>query len=317
MKRPRAPLAGLLAPLVALAACGCAREERVVWRREPAATRIEQPAVAPLIEASVPVARVRIAGREALAIVDTGAEGTLVDRAFARGAGLPVRRLASPIGLTRGRARVVALEESAEIAALEIGGFVVEGLLAPLFDMALLSDGVEGVERVDALLGMNAFAGHALLLDGAAGELEVVATGEVVACLARRYAAGSRFDRIELAPGAVLPRVELNLESGALLPALVDTGATGVSLTPAALAELGGEPLGETDVRHVGGFEREPYWHLESLSLGSTVFRDFNVGVHEDEALLGWSLFHRGVLVVDLPDRALWFAHEPAPREPR
>jgi predicted aspartyl protease len=308
------PRRGLLAALLALAAVSCAHEERLAWRPAPRATRIEERALAPLVAAPVPLVRVRIAGREALALVDTGAESVLLDPAFAREAGLEVRRLASPLGLARGGARVEEAEEAVELERLELGGYVAEGLLAPLFDMSLLAEGLEGVERLDALLGMNLFAGHVLLLDGPRGELEVVAPDGVLACLGRRYAAGSRFETLALRPDSSLPRLELELASGATLPALVDTGANAVSLTAAALAELGGEPLGEADTRHVGGLEREPYWHLDALSLGSTVFQDFDVGLHEDEALLGWGLFSACVLVVDLPGSKLWLALRPTPR---
>lgn len=306
--------AARLALTVTLAMLGaCGGSAGVPWRTGARAARLEGQASLSLLPGPVPLVRVPIGALEALAIVDTGSDVTLVDPAFARRAGLAPLRLAAPVGLARGGRTVHRFEEAVELERLELGALVVEGLLAPLFDMTQLAEGIKEVEHLDALIGMDLLQGHALLLDGPRAELEVVAHEDLLGALGRRYARGSRFERFPLSAQSRLPRLELEL-ADATVPALIDTGASGTSLTPSVLAALGGEPLGEAEERSVAGLAREAYWHLDALSLGSLEFRDFNVGVHEDEALLGWSLFATCVLVVDLAGRELWLALRPEPR---
>ncbi len=274
--------------------------------------------------------RVTVGGVPALAMIDTGAEQTLVDLAFVRRARLSRVRLGAPVLLTRAGKTVTRSDEVVELGPIVLGDaakgeatgapapgtgrLTVEGVQALPHDLTDLSSVVvapEVAEGIDLVLAADVFARQALLLDRPRGEIVVLASKDVLDALGRRYEKGTRFEKLAFVGKPPLARIELELPSGRVVPALLDTGADLTRLTPEAIAEVGGEPVGEATTLDVAARTTSSLHHVKEIALGTTRFQDLRVGTNEGQCLLGWSLYKECVLIVDGPARALWLAVRP------
>lgn len=141
----------LLAAVAAVAALSCARAEG-----ERVALDLTGPR---------PVVEFTIAGRSpARAIFDTGASGSVLDRAFAESAGLPNEQ---PVRVGSGAGGPPIEGYLTTIATMSVGGAVLEGVKAAVLDLPLPEDNGDVV----AVLSPNIFAGKYVAFDFGAGAL--------------------------------------------------------------------------------------------------------------------------------------------------
>lgn len=102
----------------------------------------------------------------------------------------------------------------------------------------------------------------------------------------------------EIIPGGIILRADLQghfrgavFINNVLMPFMIDTGATGVTI-PAAMAQAIGLPFGASfQVKTAGGIVSENKTHLDSLRIGTAEIRNLDADINHyyDEVLIGMS----------------------------
>ena len=243
-------------------------------------------------------------------LLDSGASSTMVTPALARRLGLVGQPLAGGAAALAGGGGDCALPEPrrTSLPPLRLAGLRREGVEALLLPIAALPPGVDGVLGVPSLQRLPVW------VDPRAGQL---ALGPPA--LRAAAAAGSPALRLPLRLWQGVPLLEMRGPAGSTIPALADTGAEGLFLSPALADRL--PPLGSpTPLRLVGvcgeqAVQRRPFAGLglpgdpaatterplEGIITANPIFRQLGV-----EAIAGQELLrHR---------RQLWRLDTAPPR---
>ena len=255
--------------------------------------------------ALVPTVRVKVGGREVVALIDSGAQYSVIDRdLFAQLPGQERSLFDMPLvaygvggGAQMGRGTSLSVE---------LPGLNIRGLRAAILGLGPLA--AEDGLRTPLILGQDVLGEAVLALDPA-----------------RRHARLVRRDAFvrppELAPTTVTRQggaltAEVTVE-GSLVTAVVDTGASallGLSREAAAGAGLmDGRPQGRTVSLVLGGSIRSAVVEAETVTFADHLYRRVPVGVFDQPplpsfpgGLLGMQAFTGRRMAMDLGEGALF-----------
>lgn len=254
---------------------------------------------------SVPTVQVRLGGREVAALIDSGAEYSVIDRAlFAElpSAGRSVFDMPLVAYGVGGRAQV----GRGTTLSVDLPGLAVKGLRAAILDLGPLA--TSGGLGTPLILGQDVLGEAILALDPA-----------------RRYArlihAGAFVRPADLAPVAVKRQeggltTEVSVE-GAEITAVVDTGASailGLSREAATVAGLmDGRPQGSGLSLVLGGAMRSTTVEARTVTIADHLYRRVRVGVFDQPplpnfpgGLVGMEAFAGRRVAMDLAAGALF-----------
>lgn len=243
-------------------------------------------------------------GRRLRAIVDTGAEFTAVDAAFAERAGLE-RPLAAPV-LAYGVSGRPSLAHTVRLD-LRLPGFAIDRVRAAALDLAAISAATG--RDFQLLIGRDVLSRVVLEADFTRDRVRLVA--------ADRAATPARAMILPLTPRSGAPTVPVAIEDAAPLDLLVDTGASGwIALSEAAAAQAGllapGRQVSQAHSVGLGGLSVDRLVTARRVRLGPVTLRDIDVQIYSPathapapSGLIGLRLLRRFGMAVDLGRRRL------------
>lgn len=294
-----------LTALTLVFACGCAeaappRERNVAPKLELSGATVLGMADPdrPLVEAVLP-------GRGSMRLlIDTGADVTLLDRAFVERMGLDLFAFPIPYSVQKmGRSQV--FEHYSRIERLELGTASIEGLEPFVSDLSHFSFSLDG------LLGMDVLAAWAVLFDAAGGEVRLIPSEGVVDELTALYADGTVFQGLPLTWRGMRPSFSFDFSDGLSRPMVLDTGSKATYLPQGVPAALGLTSLGPNTSQDIAGTLEVEMFEMPKLTLGPTAFTHFGaLESRKEEGLIGWWQLRLVVFVVDGPAEHLLVAHE-------
>ena len=297
------------AGLAAVVTGGLWLKDNVLWRRPQPAFDAQSPWIAleqPAL--SLPVIRVMVAGQPVLALIDSGAQYSVIDKALAErlttaghiGKTFDMPMLAYGVG---GQAQV----GRGTTLLLEMAGLKVPALRTAILDLGPLARDADGpgVELIigrdllrEAVVEMDLPRRRVRFLDPqiwqAEPDMRVVATKPVGDALG----------------------VEVSVE-GAVVTAVLDTGASSLlSLSEAVATEAGildGRPEEAGQSLVLGGVAKARWVEVQTLTFGDEMRRNARVAVFGNsplpnypDALLGIEAFRGRKLALDLGRKALF-----------
>lgn len=224
--------------------------------------------------AQVPIIRARVAGREVLALVDSGAQYSVIDRDLVAELGLgdtfDMPFLAYGVGGGSQVGRGVTLEA-------EAGGLRLTGLRAAILDLGPLA-AAEGLST-PLILGQDVLALADLWMDMPERRIAFAAPG---ATPPWRDLAATPVQRRN---GALVADVSVE---GALTTGLIDTGSSSLlALSEGAAAEVGlldgRDTVGGTSLV-LGGMIRSRMARARTVTFADTLFRDVQVAIYPEVA---------------------------------
>lgn len=275
-------------------------KDHVIWRR-PRLTFPDGGASgwSPFVvaDAATPTVRVRIAGREVTALIDSGAQYSVIDRGLVAALGLTgffdMPMVAYGVGGQPQVGRGVTLD-------LTIGALAVSSLRAAILDLGPLA-AREGL-GAPLVLGQDLLGEAILELDMKRRRVRLVDPGVHVVSPALRAVAVKR-------SGTALT-TEVTVE-GAVIRAVVDTGFSSVIALSQGAAEAAGlldgraETAGSSIV--LGGVARARVIEARTVTFGDDLWRSVPVPVFGDsplpnypDALLGAEAFEDREVSLDL-----------------
>jgi len=239
----------------------------------------------------------RVNGREALAVLDSGAGATLLDSAFALELGL----------LSEGAFRAQGLGGSQEFSfapvdSYEVAGAILRGQMPavlPIRDAFLPATG----RSIDMILGYDFLSRFVTEIDYPAGTLTLHRPGE--------YTPPPGALRVQGELSMSLISFEAVIEDSIPVTLLLDTGAGGsLHLTRTFMESRGGElterPYRESRVEAVGGSGTVRLLQVESLTLAGATIPCGEASVFDDtgalsryDGILGSGILSRYTLVLD------------------
>lgn len=275
-------------------------KDHVIWRR-PRLTFPEggtsgwSPFV--VADAATPTVRVRVAGREVTALIDSGAQYSVIDRALVETLGLTtffdMPLVAYGVGGQPQVGRGVTLD-------LTIGSLAVSGLRAAILDLGPLA--AEAGLGAPLVLGQDLLSEAVLDLDLKRRRARFADPDVYVVSTALRAVSVKR-------SGTALT-VETTVE-GAVIRAVVDTGFSSLIALSQGAAETAGlldgrpETAGSSIV--LGGVARARVIQARTVTFGDDLWRAAPVPVFADsplpnypDALLGMAAFEDREVVMDL-----------------
>ena len=275
-------------------------KDHVIWRRPKLAfpkggTSGWSPFV--VRDASTPTMRARIAGREITALIDSGAQYSVIDRALVEALGLTtffdMPLVAYGVGGQPQVGRGVTLD-------LTIGGLSVAGLRTAILDLGPLAD--EAGLGAPLVLGQDLLGEAMLDLDLKRRRARLSDPGSLVVSPALRPVPVRR-------SGTALT-AETTVE-GAVIRAVIDTGFSSLIALSHGAAEAAGlldgrpETAGSSIV--LGGVARARVIEARTVTFGDDLWRGVRTPVFADsplpnypDALLGMEAFEDREVVMDL-----------------
>ncbi len=300
--RPLALLA-LGALVLTGAACG---PPPVRWVRGVADRGLEGVAVVPLLDGALPYAHVLVDGHVARAVIDTGAESTLVDTRFAEESGLRHVALDVPVHSYKEGRTARTYDTVAVVGRLELGDAWVTDLQTLVFDMAYFG------EDLDMILGMDVLEAWGACFDDARRELRLFPGGTLATSLSGVFESGTEFTVWPWSAEGSRPLVAFDAGEGRGFDVLVDTGAVLSSLPRDVIEFLELEESGSSAGHDIGGANRRTTHRLARLDLGGVALKDLDVQVYDEpHGLLGYAALRNFAFVVDGPERTFAFANLP------
>ena len=275
-------------------------KDHVIWRR-PRLTFPEggtsgwSPFV--VANAATPTVRVRIAGREVTALIDSGAQYSVIDRALVEALGLTtffdMPLVAYGVGGQPQVGRGVTLD-------MAVGTLTVSGLRAAILDLGPLADAA-GL-GAPLVLGQDLLGEAVLELDMKRRRSRLVDPGDHVVSPALRAVAVKR-------SGTALT-AEVTVE-GAVMRAVIDTGFSSLIALSQGAADAAGlldgrpETAGASIV--LGGMAKARVIKARTVTFGDDLWRGVETPVFADsplpnypDALLGVAAFEDREVVVAL-----------------
>jgi predicted aspartyl protease len=291
-----------LAQLGLLAAGGAAAwwfRDKVLWpapeaRFPSAGTTGWLPMLDP--HQGVVVLEARLAGRTVRALVDSGAQSSVVDRGLAERLGLPVTAIA-PVVVAFGVSGGPQIGRAASLD-LTLGGLTIEGLRAAVLDLAPISDAAR--RPFDLILGQDLL--HQVVADFDFPNARLAFVEPPGAPPAGARALPVRLERRELFTAVSV--------EGVTIEVVLDTGSSGALALSDETAEaaglLDGRPVGRAPSLTFGGLSFDRVVRARTLEFADEVFRDVAVhvfspaqGAPRPSGLLGVEALRRFRLLVD------------------
>lgn len=256
-----------------------------------ACTPMEMRRGRPFVEIVLNEARLR-------ALVDTGAEATLIDAAYARAAGLEKGAGATVSG-SGGTETAHLLPE----VRLSVAGRAVKGVTPFAIDLSDVSKRLFK-EKVDVVLGREIFDAERVLLDYKGGRF----------CIVDRAASPAGV-RLSLESGRGLESIPIAIE-GRETFAAIDTGNSGALLLGAAFVESAGfltdgRKVGENRGGGIGGPIARKRFIAKTVVIAGESFAGAPAVVdplpNASPANLGSGLLRYFRITLDFHDRTAWF----------
>jgi len=276
--------------------------DHVLWRKPTVAFDAAQPWQPYAARSASPTVRVRIGGRQVTALIDTGALFSAIDRtlyaALGSPAGFDVPLVAYGVGGAPQVGRGVTLD-------MDLPGLQVRSLRTAILALGPLAD--DAGPGIRLILGRDLLSMLLLDLDTPARRLRLLDPAASI------RPSGLTPLAVQNGPRGLVARVSVE---GAPVPAIVDTGATGVlSLSRSAAATVGlldGRPGRSGTTIVLGGRMGVEVVEAETLGIGERQFRKVPVGIYPDidvpgfpQALIGMGAFRGSRVSIDLDRGAL------------
>lgn len=275
-------------------------KDHVIWRRPTlrfadGGTSDWLPFV--VAAAATPTVRVRIAGREVTALIDSGAQYSVVDRGLVEALGLTsffdMPMVAYGVGGQPQVGRGVTLD-------VTLGAMTVAGLRAAILDLGPLA--AEAGLGAPLVLGQDLLGEAVLELDMKRRRARLTDPGDHVVSPALRPVAVKR--------SGTAMTAEVTVE-GAVIRAVVDTGFSSLIALGQGAAEAAGlldgrpEAVGSSIV--LGGVARARVIEVRTVTFGDDLWRSVGAPVfadgplpHAPDALLGVAAFEGRHVALDL-----------------
>lgn len=242
-----------------------------------------------------------INGTACEALLDSAAEMTLLDRAFATGIGLVTFGTETARG-TGGEAEV-SFAEGVQVA---VAGIVLDGLAVAVLDLGEIADRLVGAP-VPAIIGRELFDAARIEIDIREGVLRVVD---------RNHAPPG--ERLEMHSHRGIQTFPVRIDGAAPVQADFDLGNGSEVLVGEEYAGRSGllEPERVVGRKRGGGIGGE-VWRdmviLQELEIGGVVFRDLPAAIDRSDsaadANIGVSVLRNFRMTVDFGSGALWLQH--------
>ncbi|MFK0298512.1 aspartyl protease family protein [Brevundimonas sp. NPDC090276] len=275
-------------------------KDHVIWRRPglifpEGGTSGWSPFV--VHDATTPTVRVRIAGREVTALIDSGAQYSVIDRALVEALGLTtffdMPLVAYGVGGQPQVGRGVTLD-------VTIGSLAVTGLRTAILDLGPLAD--EAGLGAPLVLGQDLLSEAVLDLDLKRRRARFVdPDGFVVSSVLRP---------VPVKPSGTALTAEVTVE-GAVISAVIDTGFSSLIALSQGAAEAAGlldgrpETAGASIV--LGGMAKARVIEARTVTFGDDLWRSVRTPVFADsplpnypDALLGMAAFEDREVTLDL-----------------
>jgi len=273
--------------------------DHVLWREPDVALPGGRTEWLPFAEAlaATPTVEARVNGRPVRALVDSGAQYSVIDRALFEAMGLseaaPLPMVAYGVGGDAQMGRGTTLD-------VAVGGLRLQGLRAAILGLGPLA-GPQGL-AAPLILGQDVLGRLVLEVDAAARRMRFVARD--------RWAPPTGAASVPATRAGRALRTTATVE-GAELQAVVDTGASAVlALTREAARAAGlfdGRPRRSGGSIVLGGVVRAETVIARTLTIGDALYRNAAVAVYDDvsvpgfpKALIGMEAFAGRTVALDL-----------------
>jgi predicted aspartyl protease len=240
----------------------------------------------------------RINGHETLALLDSAAEMSLVDEAFAARIGLGKGQAVTAKGSGANPAEAALVEH----ISIDAAGVSMKGATIAIIDLADVSRRLIGAP-LTLILGRDYFDKARLSIDFSVPSLRVLSRDTLPL--------GQRFDLVGEFGIETMPVVA----EGVAARATVDLGnGNNPLISPAFAARLGvltdGRPTQREKGGGIGGEAMRQSFVLSSLTVAGETFRDVSVSVdageHASDLNIGVSILKHFRIVTDFAQKAIW-----------
>ncbi|MBX7540258.1 aspartyl protease family protein [Qipengyuania sphaerica] len=234
-----------------------------------------------------------IGGKQVEALLDSGAEVTILDRAFAEEAGLVGGQTVEARGT--GKSTVEArLLENLPIRAL--GSEFTAGVAA-VMDLSDVGSRLVGT-RLPAILGRDLFDAGRLFIDIEGGDIEWLDNSTIIPGTRLDLASSAGIETMPVRFGETVGRADFDLGNG-----------SGLLVSANLARKLGREPIGLEPGGGIGGAKLRPVVIVPSLLLAGRAFS--NVRAHVDDTMevdanIGVEQLRTFRIVTDFPGHAIW-----------
>lgn len=252
---------------------------------------------------------VKIAGRDALAVLDNGAQGSLIDQSFAKEAGL---QIGPPEGVIVTLAGSVPKRRVSNVPLSIPGAFETDVPALAAMDLSAVSKIVG--KKIDFVFGADFFNITTVMVDASRGMMRIGprAAARLPPTIPVFTVTGEQ------------PHIEVTI-NGKPVSLMVDLGANDmVVLTPEAWARIGGgADSGRSHTNHSiidGATSQVRAELLPSVTLGPIRADNVRASIQpwpisKGDGAIGFGLLRRFVVIADLGENRLWLAR-PAPPPP-
>lgn len=262
--------------------------------------------------AEVPTVRVRVGGREVIALIDSGAQYSVIHSGLYRqiAADLPDRTLIEIPLVAYGVGGGSQMGRGATLS-VDLPGLAVGGLRAAILDLGPLA--AEGGLRTPLILGRDVLSRLILALDPDRRYARLIAP--------EAFIAPPDLHAVEVRKGGGALITPVTVE-GAAVDALVDTGASSLLAldrsTASAAGLLDGRETRDQTSLVLGGAARAQVIQARTVTFADQLYRAVEVGVYAQPplpnfpgGLIGMAAFKGRRLAMDLGQGALMVARTP------
>ena len=272
-----------------------------------AATTLEAPVVLALLDSRLPVVEADIDGcGKARLVVDSAAEITMLDVAFAERCGLAQRPFGIEVLVNAADGSQQRLERVAHVDRLSFGGpdasAKASGLDCPLINLASLPGAVDGI------LGQDVIGDWALLFLPARRELVLLPSEGLTQRLAEFFPSNTPLESMELQGESRIANIPFSFGDGEGVLTMdlhLDTGATHTSLPRPALEAMGLHGGTKTESTTLGGVGQRMAFKIADFPLGSQRLELIVHDTPDATGLLGYDALSQRAFVLDGPGRRL------------
>lgn len=236
---------------------------------------------------------VEVQGEPAEALLDSGAELTLLDRRFADQLGVQEGKQVEARGTGAGTISA-ELVENVDISALGRDFTLPVVAVIDLSDVAARLIG----QPLPVILGREIFDAGKLAIDIDAGTIAFVAEQELPGGLRLLLTAAHGIETVPVLFGEMEVSADFDLGNG-----------SGLLLSSELASQLKLEPVGIEPAGGIGGAAARPVVYVRELTLAGRLFRNIRAHVLENlqvPANVGVGILRRFRIVTDFPNRAIF-----------
>lgn len=241
---------------------------------------------------------VRVQGLATDALLDSGAEMTLVDTGFAADAGL----LAFGEEKVKGTGAGTQSVQFAQGVTLEAVGRSLPGQMVAILDLTDISQRVVG-HPLTVILGREIFDAGIYALNVDAGRFEEIAPGDVPASDPSLLSEANGIKQVGITVNGIPVQADFDLGNGSEVLLSREFAERAGLLTPEIV-------LGTKEGGGIGGPVERTLVRVETLEIGGLVLRDVTAAVspHADGAAanIGVSVLRNFSLVIDFAGNRVW-----------